>query len=460
MLTEGALRMEYKIKDIEEKLKSKILILFKAIKPKVINIIRISKNLLLRIFKNSSIKESQAFNKVKLFFLKIGLFPAVCLVVISVLLVGTGGYYFFKLGSNVALPDSGIEVSIITLASEKLSVPEILPGRTSAFRVAEIRPQVSGIILKRLFEEGSDVKEGQQLYQIDPATYQASYDSAKADLQKAEANLKAIQAKATRYSELVKIGGVSKQDYDDIKATLAQNKAEVAIAKASLATAKINLDYTKVFSPISGRIGKSSVTEGALVTANQAASLATVQQLDRVYVDVTQPSRELINFHSYQGKTTRQAATASLLLEGEEKTYSYEGTLKFSDVTVDQGTDTIQIRILFPNPHYELLPGLFVRAKINKIQDDNALLVPQKAVTRYPDQSTKVFVVNAQNRAELRTITISQDIKDKWIVVSGLKFGEKVIVEGNMKIKPGSLVKPVEINPEANPKPLLKEAME
>lgn len=348
-----------------------------------------------------------------------------------------------------------VEVSVVTIAPEPLTLSKDLPGRTSAFRVAEIRPQVTGIITKRLFEEGSNVTEGQQLYQIDPAPYQAAYDSANADLMKAQANVKSVQAKTARYAELVKIGGVSKQDYDDVKASLDQSKADVAIATAALATAKINLDYTKVFSPISGRIGKSMVTEGALVTANQAGALATVQQFDKIYVDVTQSSSELMQLRRQFSEAGSNAAkpTARLMLNGENEIYGETGELQFSDVTVDQSTGTVQLRILFPNPNHEILPGLFVHARLDQAKDNAAILVPQQAVNRNPDGSVAVWVVGEGDKAAIRPIKITQAIGDKWLVTDGLNAGDRVVVEGVMKIQPGATVKPVEKNQTAMPAP-------
>ncbi len=335
------------------------------------------------------------------------------------------------------------EVSVVTIAPESLTLSKDLPGRTSAFRVAEIRPQVTGIITKRLFEEGSDVTEGQQLYQIDPAPYQAAYDSANADLMKAQANVKSVQAKTARYAELVKIGGVSKQDYDDVKASLDQSKADVAIATAALATAKINLDYTKVFSPISGRIGKSMVTEGALVTANQAGALATVQQFDKM-----QLRRQ---FSEAGGNAAKP--TARLMLDGGNEIYGETGELQFSDVTVEQSTGTVQLRILFPNPNHEILPGLFVHARLDQAKENAAILIPQQAVNRNPDGSVAVWVVDEGDKAAIRPIKISQTVGDKWLVTEGLKAGDRVVVEGVMKIQPGATVKPVEKNRAAMPAP-------
>lgn len=338
------------------------------------------------------------------------------------------------------------EVSVITIMQETVTPTTDLPGRTSAFKVAEIRPQVSGIIVKRLFEEGSNVKEGEQLYQIDPAPYQAAYDSARADLQKAEANIKSVQAKAARYSKLVGIGGVSKQDSDDVNASLAQSNADVAIAKAALAATKINLDYTRVFSPISGHIGKSLVTEGALVTANQAQALATVQQFDKIYVDVSQSSGDLMQLRrQYAGNADpAQKLRAELLLENSATPYKEAGELQFSDVTVDQGTNTVQVRILFPNPNHEILPGLFVRARLAQAGNETAVLAPQKAVIRNADGSVIVMKVVEGNTIAPQPVKLGSAVGDRWIVTEGLQAGDKIVVEGIMKAAPGAIINPVE----------------
>lgn len=339
-------------------------------------------------------------------------------------------------GAMGAMPPA--EVAVITATPETVSVSRELPGRTSAYRVAQIRPQVSGIIIDRMFTEGSNVKEGQQLYQIDPAPYQAAYDSAAAALQKAEANILSVQAKAERYAELVKAGAVSKQDHDDASASYAQAKAEVAVAKAALTQAKINLQYTKVLSPVSGRIGKSSVTEGALVTANQADPLATVQQLDRIYVDLTQSAEEVMKLkHSLGSKPP-----VELIFDSGEA-FRLLGHLQFSDVTVDESTGMVTLRALFDNPEMEILPGLFVRAKLVQSKVDNAILIPQQSVVRNADGSTIVFKVGKDNVINPAPVKVSAVVGDKWLVDSGISAGDVVMVEGLMKIQAGATVKPV-----------------
>ncbi len=369
----------------------------------------------------------------------------------GVALAAAAAWYFWPSAGGQHMMGGEPEVSIVVIKPEDLSLTKDLPGRTSAFRVAEIRPQVSGIVTKRLFEEGGLVTEGQQLYQIDAAPYQAAYDSAVADLRKAEANVKSVIAKEQRYAELVKIGGVSKQEFDDITASLAQAKADVAIARAALATAKINLDYTKVMSPISGRIGQSKVTEGALVNANQAEALAVVQQLDKIYVDVSQSSEEILRLrqqhmsHSSDVSGTSEAsAPVHLLVDG--KVTGEEGTLKFSDISVNPTTGTVQVRVLFPNPKEEILPGMFVHARLEQWRDENAILVPQKSASRQADGSVSVWVVDAEGTVNPRPISTTEAVRDQWLVTNGLKAGEKVVVEGVMKIQPGAKVKTVDAN--------------
>ena len=365
------------------------------------------------------------------------------IIIAGLLVVSIAAWYLWQKSSpgNRMGSDFKPEVSVVTMKAEPVVLTKDLPGRTSAIRVAEIRPQVSGIVTKQFFVEGSLVKQGQQLYQIDSAPYQAAYNSTRANLGKAEANVKSVQAKASRYTELVTIGGVSKQEYDDAKASLAQAKADVAIAKSDVATARINLDYTKVMSPISGRIGQSKVTEGALVNANQSVALAVVQQLDQIYVDVSQSSEELMLLRKHH-PDLKNGAPVRLLVDG--KPVGQPGKLKFSDVTINQGTGTVMLRVLFPNPNHELLPGMFVHARLEQWKDEQVMLVPQKSVSRNVDGTVSVWVVGKDGKVNQRPIGVSEIIGDKWMVTSGLKAGEKVVYEGIMKIQPGMKVKTVE----------------
>lgn len=345
-------------------------------------------------------------------------------------------------GPGAGMPP--VEVAVITATPSNVPVTTDLPGRTTAFRVAEVRPQVSGIVLKRLFEEGSDVQAGQQLYQIDPAPYQAVVQSAQADLAKARATLKSVEAKAARYAELVKINAVSRQDYDDVIASLDQAKAQIQVAQAAIDTARINLDYTKVYAPIAGRIGKSTVTEGALVTANQTTSMALITQLDPIYVDLNQSSADLMRMKQAAAAGSvqrRDAAPVTLLLDGVSKPYAHTGELKFSDVTVDESTGSVQVRAVFPNPERDLFPGLFVRARIEQGVRDNVFLIPQQAVVRTPTGATQVWVVNADNTVAPRPVETTQAAGDSWIVTGGLTAGDKVVTAGIQKIKPGATVR-------------------
>lgn len=347
-------------------------------------------------------------------------------------------------------------VGVVTLKTEPLKISTELPGRTSAYRVAEVRPQVSGIILKRNFVEGSDVKAGQSLYQIDPATYQAAYDSAKGDLTQAQANARIAQLTVKRYKPLLGTKYISQQDYDTAVATAAQNDAAVQVAKANVETARINLAYTKVTSPISGRIGKSSVTEGALVQNAQTTALATVQQLNPMYVDVTQSSEDFMRLRSElesgQLKQNDGKANVTLLMQNGNS-YPQTGTLEFSDVTVDETTGSITLRAIVPNPNHALLPGMFVRARLDEGTNPNALLVPQQAVARTPTGQATVMVVGADNKVEARQVTTSQAIGDKWLVTDGVKAGERVISTGLQRAKPGAQVTPQEVSDDAKAAP-------
>ncbi|WP_306547520.1 efflux RND transporter periplasmic adaptor subunit [Desulfobulbus sp.] len=341
-----------------------------------------------------------------------------------------------------------VEVNVVTLKPQPVNLAVELPGRTAAFRVAEVRPQVGGIIQKRLFTEGSEVKAGQLLYQIDPDTYQAGFDSAKAALAKAEAQEHAARLKAERYQVLVRTKAVSEQEQIEMDASWKQAVADVASAKAALATARINLEYTKVTAPITGRIGKSTVTEGALVTAQQSAALATIQQLDPLYVDVSQSSDELLSLKKEVAAGVasggeKPKSEVKVLLEGGGE-YRHAGSLEFSDVTVNQTTGTVTLRAIVGNPDQELLPGMFVRARIAKGVKPEAILVPAASVNRNTKGQATVMVVNKQSVVENRIVQTSQNVGDQVLISQGLSSGEQVIVAGLQKIKPGVPVKVVE----------------
>ncbi|HBG05482.1 MAG: efflux transporter periplasmic adaptor subunit [Geobacteraceae bacterium GWC2_58_44] len=339
------------------------------------------------------------------------------------------------------------EVAFVVVQPQRVAVTTELSGRTSAYLVAEVRPQVGGIIQKRLFTEGSDVRAGEVLYQIDPATYQAAYASAKAALGKAEASLTPVRLKAERFKQLVAINAVSKQDFDEAAAAVQSAEAEVEAAKAHLEAARINLAYTRVTAPIAGRIGRSSVTTGSLVTASQPAPLATIQKFDPVYVDVTQSSADLLRLKkalaSGQLKNggANQARVKLLLEDGSP--YPLEGVLKFSEATVDQSTGSVTLRTVFPNPNQVLLPGMYVRAVLEEGIVNNGILVPQQGVSRNPAGDATALVVGAEEKVEPRILKVSRALGDKWLVEEGLKPGDRVIVEGVQKARPGTQVKAV-----------------
>ncbi|KTC84129.1 efflux RND transporter periplasmic adaptor subunit [Legionella brunensis] len=345
------------------------------------------------------------------------------------------------------------EVGVVTLKVEPFTFTVELPGRTRPYRVAEVRPQVSGIILKRQFVEGSDVKEGQSLYQIDPAPYQAAYDSAKGDLAKAQANAEINHLTVKRYKPLLSTNYVSHQDYDTAVANAKQADATVIAAEAALEKARINLIYTKVISPISGRIGKSSVTEGALVTENQTTALTSVHQLDPIYVDVTQSSKDFLRLRREYAsgflKKNSSNIVVELILE-DGSLYSKTGILEFSDVTVDETTGSITVRAIFPNPHHELLPGMFVRARLKEGIKEHAILAPQQGVTRNARGEATALIVDANGVVVLRKIEAIRAVGDKWLVTRGLNAGDKIIVSGHMKVKSGMKVKSTEVTIEQN----------
>ena len=344
-------------------------------------------------------------------------------------------------------PPAVPEVATVTIQPKTVLLTTALPGRTSAFLMAEIRPQVNGLIRGRLFEEGSDVKAGQVLYEIDPAPFQAALNNALAALGRAEAYLPSIRSRADRYRELLAEKAVSRQDYDDAEAALNQAQADIEYWKATVETARINLGYTRINAPIPGRIGKSSVTDGALVTAYQPVPLATIQQIDPIYVDVLQSTADLL-------KLKRQMEEGRLDADGNGQNkvrlilddgtvYPREGTLQFRDVTVDPTTGSVILRLVFPNPEGLLLPGMFVRAVIKEGVNREAILVPQQAVSRDPRGNPLALVVNDEGKVEQRGLTIDRAIDDTWLVSSGLGPGDRVIVEGLQKVRAGASVKAV-----------------
>ncbi|MBN1662233.1 MAG: efflux RND transporter periplasmic adaptor subunit [Deltaproteobacteria bacterium] len=339
------------------------------------------------------------------------------------------------------------EVAVVTIQAKPVVTTTELAGRTSAYLVAEVRPQVGGIIQKRLFTEGADVKAGQTLFQIDPALYQAALGNAKAALARSEAQFSTLQLRAARLKDLLADKAVSQQDYDDATAALKQSEADMQYGKATIETAHINLKHTTISAPISGRIGRSSVTEGALVTAYQPVALATIQQLDPMYVDVTQSTADILRLRRQmqEGQLDRngknQQKVSLLLDDGSE--YALKGTLQFRDVTVDPTTGSVVLRIVFPNPSGVLLPGMFVRAVVQEGVHKNAILIPQQAVSRDPKGNPLTFIVDKEGKAQRRPLTLDRAIGDAWLVSSGLAEGDQVIVEGMQKVKPGIPVKAV-----------------
>lgn len=329
-----------------------------------------------------------------------------------------------------------VPVSAITLETTKIQLTQHLPGRSVAYKVSEIRPQVTGIITERLFTEGSMVERGQQLYQINPAPYQAVYNKVKADLLRAEANLASVAAKESRYRESLKVSVVSEQDYDDAKAALLDAKASVAIAQAAIESAEIDLNYTKVYSPISGQIGKSSFTEGALVTANQSIVLAKVTQLDPIYVDMQEARKKVLRLREKSKNTDKVMVTLNL---GDGFIYDHKGQFQFSDVTVSPTTSSIELRAIFPNPDQLLFPGLFVRATL-LLDTVDAILIPQKAGILGSGGQMSAWVVDDKNTAQMVPIVAKESHENSWIVTEGLKVGDTVITEGFQKLRPKASV--------------------
>ncbi len=337
------------------------------------------------------------------------------------------------------------EVAVVTVRPEQVIIDSELPGRTCAYLVAEIRPQVGGILEKRLFKEGSNVKAGDVLYRIDPAPFQASLDTAKASLARSEANLPAIRSRVERYKDLVSDHAVSMQDHDDAVAALNQAEADAAYWKAAVQSARINLGYTQITAPISGRIGRSMVTDGALVTAHQPLALATIQQMDPMYVDVTQSTVDGLRLRGRlkDGTLHREGTDlekVGLVLEDGTRYPSGQGILQFQDITVDQTTGMVILRVVFPNPEGILLPGMFVRAIVREGVNKDAILIPQQSVSRDPKGNPIVYTVSAEGKVLQKAVALDRTLGDKWLVTSGLSPGDRVIAEGLQKVRPGASV--------------------
>lgn len=347
------------------------------------------------------------------------------------------------------------EVAVITLAPRTVSITDELPGRTAAYRVAEVRPQVTGILQKRLFTEGGEVKAGQQLLQIDPASYRAALSSAEASLKRAEARLVTAKLLEERYQPLIEANAVSRQDFDDAVAARLQAEADVAASRAQVDAARIDVTYTQVLAPISGRIGRALVTEGALVTAEQSQPVALVQQLDPIYVDIAQSSTEMLRLQrqiasgELQRDANNQAEVTLTLEDGTE--YGERGKLQFSEVSVDPTTGAVVLRAIFPNPRRELLPGMFVRARLAQGVRRDALLVPQRGVTRNQRGDATVLVVGADNKITERVVRAERVIGADWLVTEGLAAQERVVVDGLQKVRPGAEVRVVAAQTETVP---------
>jgi membrane fusion protein (multidrug efflux system) len=349
------------------------------------------------------------------------------------------------------------EVSVVTVVEERVDRTTELPGRINSVREAQVRARATGILLKRRFVEGSDVQEGQVLFEIDPAPLQAALDNAKASMVKAEAALKESKARADRYKELVPINAISKQVYDQAVAMLGQNEAELLAAKAMWQTAELNLGYARVTAPIAGRIGRALVTEGGLVSATEATQLTLIRQLDPVYFDFTQSSTEVLRLkRTLENGTLESAgpgqARVTLILE-DGTVYRHAGKLLFSDISVDPTTGMIALRAEIPNPEKLLLPGMFARAQIVEGINARALTIPQRTVIRGAAGASTVLVVDDQNKVQVRTIGVDRSVGNKVVVAKGLKAGERVLVEGSQKAPPGSVVKPVPFIPPAPAEP-------
>lgn len=360
-----------------------------------------------------------------------------------------GGFVLAGCGRQAPPPPAqpAPQVSTVTVQPLKVTLTSQLPGRTSAFRIAEIRPQVSGLILKRRFTEGAEVKAGQILYQIDPAPFQAVLDTARAALGRAEANLHSVKSRAERFKELLVDKAVSQQDYDDAAGALKQVEAEIASLKAQVESARINLGYTQVTAPISGRIGKSSVTDGAIVTAYQAVPLAAIQQLDPIYVDVPQSTGDLLRLkrRMADGHLNREGTDqnkVSLVLE-DSSAYPQQGVLQFRDVSVDPSTGSVSLRMVFPNSQGVLLPEMFVRAVVTEGVNQQAILIPQQGVMRKPKGEPYALIVDGAGKVETRMLTLEREIGGQWLVAAGLAVGDRVIVEGLQTLqmlRPGTAV--------------------
>ena len=357
-------------------------------------------------------------------------------------------------GNQAPPPPPPSQVGVVTVQMQPVTLTTELPGRTSPYESSEVRPQVDGIILKRLFREGEYVHAGQTLYQIDPAPYAAAVANARAALARAQASIASTAALARRYGELVKINAISRQDYENATATANQANADVGAQRAALRSAEINLRRTRISAPISGRIGASTFTVGALVTAAQTQPLTTIQRLDPIYVDINQSSVDLLKLRKQilAGQLSRGGAATRVGLTLEDGSeYAHQGTFQFADVTVAPDTGTVTVRAIFPNPEGLLLPGMYVRAHLTEGTQAQGILVPQQAVSRDEKGNPQAFVVGAGDKLEVRQLTTSRAIGNKWLVTSGLKPGDRLVMDGTMMLQPGVPVKPVAWTPPPTP---------
>ena len=349
-------------------------------------------------------------------------------------------------GDKDAAPPPPPEVAVLTVQPRSIAITDQLPGRTTAYRVAEVRPQVTGIVQRRLFTEGTEVKAGEQLFQIDPGSYRAALSSAEAALKRAEAQAVTARLLEERYAPLIAANAVSKQENDEAIAARARAEADVAAARAQVDGARINVVYTQLLSPINGRIGRALVTEGALVTSGQQAPLATVQQLDPIYVDITQSSTEMLRLQRQLAngelvKDKDNNAEVSLTLE-DGTPYAEQGRLKVSEVSVDPSTGSVTLRAVFPNPRRELLPGMFVRAQLTRGLREAAILVPQRGVSHNAKGEATVWIVDGESKVAERKVTADRAINGEWLITAGLDAGDRVVLDGLQKAKPGTVVKP------------------
>lgn len=371
------------------------------------------------------------------------------LLIASVLLAACGQQ---QESAQAAGQQPAPQAGFITVQEKPFTLVNELPGRTTPYQVAEVRPQVTGIIEKRLFEEGQTVEAGQALYQIDDKLYQASLASARADLANAKASLESARLTANRYEKLIKKGAVSQQELDEARATLNAGKAQVAAAQAAVDTARINLDYTTIDAPINGRIGRSTITAGALVTANQTNSLVTIRQLDPIYVDLTQSYDELQSLRATMAsgklETVGEDRASVKLAQQNGAVYAHRGTLQFSEYAVDEATGSVTLRALFPNPDGALLPGMFVRARLPQAEREKAILVPQKGVSREPNGQATALVIGENNTVEKRNVTTEKAVGSQWLISDGLRAGDRLIVDGLQKIRAGVPVTPVDLTDE------------